>query len=103
MDCCICISFAMSSGLVRMLLFQSVMQSNGGVSKFLKTFLFIFFGLISYSCLYLEMAFLMHSFVYLVVIFLACLFVVLANVASSCIQSFFSRSSFGGGGMLMWV
>ena len=57
MDCCICISFAMSSGLVRMLLFQLVMQSSGGVSRFLKTFLFIFFGLISYSCLYFEMAF----------------------------------------------
>ena len=70
MDCCICISFAMSSGLVRMLLLQSVIQSSGKVSRFLKTFLFIFFGLISYSCLYLEMAFLIHSFVYLVVIFL---------------------------------
>ena len=91
----------MSSGFVRMLLFMSVMQSNGGVSTFLKTFLFIFFGLILYSFLYLEMAFLMHSFVYLVVIFLACLFAILANVASSFIQSIFSRSSFGGGGMLM--
>ena len=47
MDCCICISFAMSSGLVRMLLFRSVMQSTGGVSNFLKTSLFILFGLIS--------------------------------------------------------
>ena len=44
MDFCICISFAMSSGLVRMLLFLLVMQSNGGVSNFLKTFLFIFLG-----------------------------------------------------------
>ena len=76
MDCCICISFAMSSGLVRMLLFLSVMQSSGGVSKFLKTFLFIFFGLISYNCLYLEMDFLIHSFVYLVVIFLAFVFAI---------------------------
>ena len=102
MDCCICISFAMSSGLIRMLLFRSVMQSSGGVSNFLKTFLFIFFRLISYNCLYLDMAFLMHSFVYLVVIFFACIFVVLANIASSFIQSFFSKSSFGGrGGMLM--
>ena len=57
MDCCICISFAMSSRLVRMLLFRSVMQSSGGVSKFLKTFLFIYFGLVSYSCLYFDMAF----------------------------------------------
>ena len=103
MDCCICISFAMSSGLVRMLLFRSVMQSSGGVSKFLKTFLFIYFGLVSYNCLYFDMAFLMHSFVYLVVIFLACVFTVLASVTSSFIQSFFSKRSFGGGGMLMWV
>ena len=44
MDYCICISFAMSSRLVRMLLFLLVMQSSGGVSKFLKTFLFIFLG-----------------------------------------------------------
>ena len=101
MDYYICISFAMSSGLVKMLLFLSVMQSNGGVSKILKTFLFIFFGLISYSFLYLEMDFLIHSFVYLVVIFLACVFAILANVASSFIQSFFSKSSFGGGSMLM--
>ena len=85
MDCCMCISFAISFGLVKMLLFLSVMQSSGGVSKFLKTFLFIFLGLISYSCLYLEMAFLIHSFVYLVVIFLACVFAILANVASSFI------------------
>ena len=42
MDCCICISFAMSFGLVKMLLFRSVMQSSGGVSRFLNTFLFIF-------------------------------------------------------------
>ena len=49
------------------------------------------------------MAFLIHSFVYLVVIFLACIFVVLASVASSFIQSIFSKSSSGGGGMLMWV
>ena len=103
MDFCIYISFAMTSWLVRMLLFLSVMQSSGGVSRFLKTFLFIFFGLISYSCLYLEMAFLIHSFVYLVVIFLACVFAILANVASSFIQSFFSKLSFGGGGMLIWV
>ena len=75
----------MSFGLVKMLLFLSVMHSSGGVSRFLITFLFIFFGLISYSCLYLEMAFLIHSFVYLVVIFLAYIFVVLANVANSFI------------------
>ena len=37
------------------------------------------------------------------VIFLACIFVVLANVASSFIHLFFSKSSFDGGGMLIWV
>ena len=100
MDCYICISFAKSSGLVRMLLFQSVIQSSGRVSRFLKNLLFIYFGLISYSCLYLEMAFLIHSFVYLVVIFLACVFTTLANVACSYIQSFFSKSSSGGGGVV---
>ena len=36
--------FAISFGLVRMLFFQSIMQSNGGVSRFLNTFLFIFLG-----------------------------------------------------------
>ena len=44
MDCCICISFAISSGLVRILLLRSVIQSREGVSRFLKTFLFIFLG-----------------------------------------------------------
>ena len=57
MDCCICISFAIFSGLVRMLLFRSVIQSNGGVSRFLNTFLFILLGLVSYNFLYLDMAF----------------------------------------------
>ena len=49
------------------------------------------------------MAFLIHSLVYLVVIFLACIFAVLANIASSYIHSFFSKSLFGGEGMLIWV
>ena len=37
-DCCMCISFAMSSGFVSILLLRLVMQSSGGVSKFLNTF-----------------------------------------------------------------
>ena len=37
------------------------------------------------------------------VIFLACIFAILANIASSFIQSFFSKLSFGGGGMLMCI
>ena len=48
MDCCACISFAIFDGLVRMLLFWSIMQSNGDVSRFLNTFLINFLGLISY-------------------------------------------------------
>ena len=103
MDCCICISVAMSYGLVKMLLFWSIIQSNGGVSRFLNTFLFIFLELISYSCLYLDMAFLIHSFVYLVVIFLACVSPILVNVASSFIHSSLSKSSSGGEGILMWA
>ena len=34
MDCCICISFAISSGLVRILLLWSVIQSRGGFLDF---------------------------------------------------------------------
>ena len=68
-DYCICISFAMSSGFVSILLFWLVMQSSGGVLMFLKTFLFIFLGLVSYNFLYLDTTFLIHSLVYLVVIF----------------------------------
>ena len=41
-DCWAYISLAISSGLVRMLLFLSIIQSNGGIYLFLKTFLFIF-------------------------------------------------------------
>ena len=43
MNCCMCISFAISSRLVMMLLFWSIMQSNGGVSRFLNTFVFYLF------------------------------------------------------------
>ena len=49
------------------------------------------------------MAFLIHFFVNLVVIFLACIFAILANVANSYIHSFLSKSSSGGGGMLVWM
>ena len=101
MDCCIWISFAISSGLVSMLLFLSRMQSSGGVSWFLKTLLFIFLGFFSYSCLYFVMAFLIHSWVYLVVIFLACLFAVLASSANVSIHSCGLLSGWGGGGMVI--
>jgi hypothetical protein len=42
-----CISLAMSSGLVKMLFCLSMMESSGEVSEFLKTFLFTFLGLFS--------------------------------------------------------
>ncbi len=67
-DCWKWISLAMSDGFVSMLLYLSVMQSSGGVSWLLKTFLCILFGFFSYSCLYLAMAFLMQSWVNFVVI-----------------------------------
>ena len=82
-----CISLAISSGFVNILLCSSVMQSNGGVSWFLKTFLLIFFGLFSYDCLYLDISFLIHSWVYFVVIFRACMFAVLAILAIVFIHS----------------
>ena len=43
-DCCICISFAMSYGLVSMLLFLSKMQSSGGDSWFFLKKIVDFFG-----------------------------------------------------------
>ena len=88
-DYCMCISFAISSGFISILLIWSLMQSNVGVLTFLKTFLFIFLGLILYNSLYLDISFLNHSLVYLVVIFLAWMFVVLANFAISFIHTFF--------------
>ena len=70
-----------------MLLCSSVMQSNGGVSRFLNTLLLIFFGFFSYNCLYFDIVFFTHSWVYLVVIFLACIFAVLAICANILIHS----------------
>ena len=97
MDCCMYILFAMSFGLVRMFSYVVKWWSF----KIFKNFPINFFGLISYNFLYLEMDFLIHSFLYLVVILLACILAILANVAISFIQLFLSKSSFGGGGMLM--
>ena len=95
----------MSSGLVNMLLDSSVMQPSGGDSVFLKTRLCILFGVMSYVCLYFDMAFVMLSFVNIVVIFLASLLAFLAMLARLCIHS--SRGVFGGGGggiiVCLWV
>ena len=77
----------MSMGFVSMLLLASEMQSNGGVYWFLKTRLLIFLGLLSYSSLYLAMAFLMQSWVYFVVILRAFLCAVLAIWAMVAIHS----------------
>ena len=46
--CWLHISFAMSTGLVNMLLDSSVMQSSSGDSVFLETRLCILFGVMSY-------------------------------------------------------
>ena len=93
----------MSIGFVTMILCSLLIQSSGGTSWFLKTFLLIFFGFFSYSCLYLDMAFLMHSWVYFVVILRACLFAFLAICAMVVIHSCWLGSWFGGGGMVTWV
>ena len=86
-DCCLWISLAMSTGFVSILLCLSVMQSIEGVSWFLNIFLLIFLGFLSYSCLYLDMAFLIQSWVYFVVILRAWVFAVLAILASVTIHS----------------
>ena len=86
MDCCMYISFAMSSGLVRMLFCLSMIESRGEASEFLKTFLFTFLGLFSYNCLYFDTAFRMHSLVYFVVMSLACFLAVFAITAISFIH-----------------
>ena len=46
MDCCVYISDAMSSGSVSVLFCLSMMEFRGEVSVFLKSFRFIFLGLI---------------------------------------------------------
>ena len=94
-------SFAISSKLVNTLLDLSVMQSNGGDSVFLKTRLCILFGVMSYVCLYFDMAFLILSFVYVVVIFLASLLAFLAIVVRVCIHS--SGEVLVGGGAGIFV
>ena len=96
MVCCEYISLAISFGFVMMSPFWFKMQSSGWVLLFLMTFWWIFFGLLSYSCLYFEMAFLMHSLLYLVVIFWASLFAVRTMVAMLVIHWSISVSSLGG-------
>ena len=93
----------MSSGLVSMLLFLSNIQSNGGVSWFLKTLLFILFGLLSYICLYFSIVFFIQLWVYFVVILRACVFAILAISTSDFIHSCWSCSSVGSVGMVTFV
>ena len=61
MVCCEYISLAISFGFVMMSPFWFKMQSSGWILLFLKSFWWIFFGLLSYSCLYFQMALLVHS------------------------------------------
>ena len=63
------------------------MQSSGWVLLFLKIFWWIFLGLLSYNCLYFEMAFRMQSLLYLVVIFRASMFDVSAMFVILVIHS----------------
>ena len=77
-DCWEYITCAISSGFVRMLLNLSMRQSNGGVSLFLKIFLLIFLGLLSYNCWNFDMVFLICIMVYTVVIFWASVLAVFA-------------------------
>ena len=93
------ISFAISSGLVRILFWLSLIESRGEDSECLKTFLFIFLGLFSYICRYFDTAFRMHFLVYFVVIFLASLLAIFAIAAMLSIHSFGGVGVVGGGGI----
>ena len=87
-DCWLCISFAISSGLVRILLCLSVMESRGEVSECLKTFLFIFLEFFSYIWWYFDTTFRIQSLVYFVVIFMASLLAVFAIATIMSIHSY---------------
>ena len=65
----------------------------------------ILFGVMSFVCLYFDMAFLMLSFVYVVVIFLASLLTFLAIEARLCIHSSGWVFGVGGGGIVvcLWL
>ena len=71
-------------------------ESRDEVSEFLKTFLFIFLGFVSYIWRYLEIALRMQALVYFVVIFLASLLAVFAIAAMTSIHSFGMVSIIGG-------
>ena len=88
-----CISCAISLGLVRILFCLSMMESRGEVSKFLKNFLFLFLGLFSYIWRYFETALWMQSLLYFVVIILASLLALIS------IHSFDMVSIIGGWGI----
>ena len=85
--------------VVKMLFCLSIIESKGDVSKFLKTFLFTFLGLFSYSCLYFDIAFSIHSLVYFVVMSLASFLAVFAIVAISSIHMFSEVFVVGGSGI----
>ena len=89
----------MSSGLVSILFCLSMIESRGEVSVFLKTFRFIFLGLLSYIWRYFDTAFRIQFLVYFVVIFLASLFAVFAMAAILPIHSTGVATEMGGCGM----
>ena len=91
----------MSSRLVRMLLYLSMMQSSGGSLISLKIFLLIFLGILSYSCWYLDMAFLICFNEYSVVIFWASFLAIFALLARSSIHILCGRGCIGGVGRVL--
>jgi hypothetical protein len=100
-DCWVWISLAMSRGFVSVLLCLSLIQSSEFDSCLLKTILCIRLGFFSYTCLYLDIAFLTHSRVYFVVIARAWVFAVLAIVAIVMSHSCCWCPWSGRGGMLV--
>ena len=94
-----CISFAISSGLVRMLFCLSVMESSGEVSECLNIFLFIFLGFFSYIWRYFDTTFRIQFLVYFVVIFLASLLAVFTITAMVSIHSSGGEFVVGGSGI----
>ena len=93
----------MSSGLVRMLLYLSIMQSSGGDSFSFKIFLLIFLGFLSYNCWYLDMDFFICFNEYYVVIFRASFLAIFTLLARSSIHAFCGSGCIGGVGRMLCV
>ena len=74
-----------------------MMQSSGGVSLSLKTYLFIFWKFFSYNCWYFDMAFLICVREYSVVILRASFSVIFALLAKPSLYILCGRGWVGGG------